>query len=231
MVIDRRRFESLLPQEAVASQRVALLGAGGLGSYIAPILTRMGVHSWVLVDFDRVEAVNVATQDYPAASLGRLKVEALADRLREVEPEVEVQGFPGRVETLPQQALEGVTLGVLAADNMAARRTMYGKLKRAACMMPPLVVDPRMGAEVLEVYAFRLGDAYQEQYEKLLQDRHYAQEPCGARAIAYTGALAAAVLGSLVRRAFVGEDVQGWMGMDLGVLGIRNYFHFEEERR
>ncbi len=68
--------------------RVGVAGAGGLGSNAALMLARCGVEHLLLVDDDVVEPSNLNRQHYWPRHLGRPKVEALADLLRELNPDM-----------------------------------------------------------------------------------------------------------------------------------------------
>lgn len=72
--------------EKLKAARVAIAGLGGLGSNIAVSLARAGVGELFLVDFDRVEISNLNRQQYETADLGRLKTEALHERLLRINP-------------------------------------------------------------------------------------------------------------------------------------------------
>lgn len=69
---------------------VGIVGLGGLGSNAAMMLVRSGLRRLVLADFDQVDAGNLDRQLYFADQVGRLKVEALAETLRRIEPDVEL---------------------------------------------------------------------------------------------------------------------------------------------
>lgn len=69
--------------------RVLIVGVGGAVGY-AEDLVRAGIHEVVLVDPDTVSASNLATQQVYRRDLGRPKVEAVADRLRDINPAVDV---------------------------------------------------------------------------------------------------------------------------------------------
>lgn len=80
-----------LPPEALArlaAARVLVLGLGGLGAHVAPLLARTGVGHLVLADGDRVEAGNLARQPYFPEHIGRPKAEALAELLARIRPEL-----------------------------------------------------------------------------------------------------------------------------------------------
>jgi len=72
----------------LASIRVGIAGAGGLGSNVAMLLARSGVRRLLIVDNDRVDASNLNRQCYWPEDVGRPKVEALRDRLLALEPEL-----------------------------------------------------------------------------------------------------------------------------------------------
>ncbi len=72
-------------QERIARARVLVLGAGGLGSAVLPILAGAGVGTIGIVDDDVVELTNLHRQTlHTAADVGRLKVDSAADRLRPI---------------------------------------------------------------------------------------------------------------------------------------------------
>lgn len=71
--------------------KVAVAGLGGLGSNIAVMLARSGIGRLRLVDFDRVDLSNLNRQVYDIRHLGRKKTEALAERLREINPYIELE--------------------------------------------------------------------------------------------------------------------------------------------
>ena len=76
---------------ALASARVAVVGLGGVGAMAAEMLARAGVGRLVLVDADTVSETNINRQ-LPAmhSTLGRLKTEVVAARLRDINPELDV---------------------------------------------------------------------------------------------------------------------------------------------
>ena len=74
----------------IQQTRIGIAGAGGLGSNLAVALVRSGFRCLEIVDFDRVEARNLNRQFYFLEEIGRFKVEALAERLRAINPAVEI---------------------------------------------------------------------------------------------------------------------------------------------
>ena len=78
--------------------RVGIAGAGGLGSNAALMLARSGVGNLVLVDDDVVDASNLNRQQYWPRHVGRPKVEALAELLLELNPEMGVEARRMRLD-------------------------------------------------------------------------------------------------------------------------------------
>ncbi len=70
---------------------VGIAGCGGLGSNCAMALARAGVGRLVIADFDVVTAANLDRQYYFLDQVGRKKVEALAENLRRVNPDIVVE--------------------------------------------------------------------------------------------------------------------------------------------
>ncbi|MBN1654886.1 MAG: sulfur carrier protein ThiS adenylyltransferase ThiF [Deltaproteobacteria bacterium] len=70
--------------------RVGIVGAGGLGSNLAILLCRMGFSRLVIADYDIVEPSNLNRQVYLYKQVGRPKVEALAQIVLDLLPEIEL---------------------------------------------------------------------------------------------------------------------------------------------
>lgn len=70
---------------------VLVVGAGGLGSPAAFYLTAAGVGKIGLIDYDKVELHNLQRQIlYTAQDVGRYKVEAASEKLKELNSDVEI---------------------------------------------------------------------------------------------------------------------------------------------
>ena len=87
-------------QERTAKARVMVVGCGALGNEVLKNLVLMGIRHIVVVDFDTVEADNLSrsvlfTQE--DAAKGRRKVEVVAERLRGMNPEVDVKTICGDI--------------------------------------------------------------------------------------------------------------------------------------
>ena len=78
--------------EKLAQAKVAIFGIGGVGGYAAEALARCGIGSLVLIDHDRVALSNLNRQIIALHStLGRYKVDVMAERVKDIRPEVSVE--------------------------------------------------------------------------------------------------------------------------------------------
>ena len=130
------RTELLLGVEAVdalARLRVAVFGVGGVGGWCAESLVRSGVGHLMIVDSDRVCASNVNRQVMATSrTVGQMKVEALRERLLDINPVAEVLA-EARVyspETSDSFGLDGFDYVVDAIDSVAAKAHLINTVTR-----------------------------------------------------------------------------------------------------
>ncbi len=78
-------------QERLSKAHLLIIGLGGVGSWAAEMLCRAGVGSMTLVDADTVDVTNINRQ-MPALSttVGRPKCDVVAERLRCINPDIEL---------------------------------------------------------------------------------------------------------------------------------------------
>lgn len=107
------RTERLLGADAVAKlarAHVVVLGVGGVGSWVAEALARAGIGELTLVDFDRIAPSNLNRQVHALTStIGRLKVEVMAERLAQINPALTIHTHAERLlpEALPDYLADG----------------------------------------------------------------------------------------------------------------------------
>ena len=102
---------------------VLIIGCGGLGSAVIPILAAAGVGKIGLVDFDQVNLSNLPRQlIYDQSQIGALKVIAAEQRIKAINSEVKVETFPFRFDAhSTPEVWKEYNIVVDATDNFQTR--------------------------------------------------------------------------------------------------------------
>jgi molybdopterin/thiamine biosynthesis adenylyltransferase/rhodanese-related sulfurtransferase/molybdopterin converting factor small subunit len=94
----------IMPEVGLNGQRrlkaasVLMIGTGGLGAPVGMYLAAAGVGRIGIVDFDVVEASNLQRQIiHGTADIGRPKIESARDRLRDINPHIEIETHETRL--------------------------------------------------------------------------------------------------------------------------------------
>ena len=113
----------LIGQRRLKGARVLVAGVGGLGCQLSVQLASMGVGYLRLVDRDIVEMSNLQRQHlYDFDVVGYPKVEAAENRLRKVNPFIEIEAIPASMNNRTATRLvEGVDLVVDGLDRLTPR--------------------------------------------------------------------------------------------------------------
>ena len=125
-------------QQKFADAHALVIGMGGLGTPAAHFLAAAGVGTITICDADEVDLTNLQRQVlYATADIGARKVDAAAQRLNAINPEVRVTRIPARVgpDTLgPLVAAADVVLD--GSDNFATRHAVN---RACVALAKPLV--------------------------------------------------------------------------------------------
>ncbi len=84
-----------------------LIAGCGIGSSPAVCAARMGFENFVLVDGDVVEAHNLNRQFYDYADVGRAKVDALKDKILNINPEARVEAIRAYLDADNTESIVG----------------------------------------------------------------------------------------------------------------------------
>lgn len=103
--------------------RICVVGVGGLGSPIATQLTAMGIGHLRIIDRDVVEISNLHRQTlYSEDDIGKVKVEAAADKLRKINPNVEIEPIPVSInENTALEVVKDCDVVIDGLDSILAR--------------------------------------------------------------------------------------------------------------
>ncbi len=127
----------------LGAAKLALCGAGALGSLLADNLVRQGVRLLTVIDHDRVEADNAGTQLYGQGDVGAFKVDVLRAhcfRAAGVEIKTFAQWLDARTD---KKFLRGADLVLDTFDNSASRRVVadYARENQVPCLHLGLYED------------------------------------------------------------------------------------------
>ena len=201
LVVDHTRHMGIFIVPSALS--VTLIGAGGIGAVTALTLAKMGVRLLSIIDFDTVEPENLSTQFFRLSDVGKPKVEAVADMIREFSDETFVDGLQQRVG--PNDNIFGSII-ISAVDSITARQDIW----RALQTYPhwDYYLEARMGAEEFQLHTIVYDDTHWYSDYILSQNEDDVPElPCTSKATIFTGTLAASYIGNAVRKIVTGEKL------------------------
>jgi hypothetical protein len=99
-------------------RKILIIGVGGIGSYLTPLLHKTGLYDLHIADPDIVEEKNLYYQNFNTSHLGKKKVNCIVEH--------DVLGLRHIYPILTDSQLEGgYDLIICCADNLDARRLVY----------------------------------------------------------------------------------------------------------
>jgi adenylyltransferase/sulfurtransferase len=109
--------------ERLRNAKVCIVGIGGIGNPVATQLTAMGIGKLKIIDRDVVEISNLHRQHlYREEDIGKVKVEAAAEHLKKINPEVEIEAVPISVTKYTSNSIvKGADVVIDALDSIDAR--------------------------------------------------------------------------------------------------------------
>ena len=156
------RFSSAIWYENIQKKTVILAGVGGIGSFCGFLLARMKPVSMFIYDDDIVESANMSGQLYGQSDLGRPKVSALAEMIRNYADYSSVFAIKERFT----EESEASDIMICGFDNMAARKLFFNKWVNHVQSKPEeerkncLFIDGRLAAEEFQVLCIKGDDEY-----------------------------------------------------------------------
>jgi tRNA A37 threonylcarbamoyladenosine dehydratase len=175
-----KRTELLLGRDVmdvIAEQRIIIFGVGGVGSWCAESLVRSGIKYITLVDSDRICITNINRQLMATfKTVGQVKVDALKNRLLEINPKAEITTFQQiySAETADSFHIDTYDYIIDAIDSLENKALLIRKACEtkatffssmgAALKMDPMKVDV---AEFWKVKGCPLAAALRRKFKKM----------------------------------------------------------------
>lgn len=150
-----------------------IIGCGSVGSTVAALLARLGVTKFVLYDFDRVEAHNLANQMFIHKDIKTEKVDAVKRIITEINPDAESTIEICR-KGYNDQKLNGYVF--LCVDNIDLRREICQKHRMNR--MIKAVFDFRTRLEDAQHYAANWADM--KQVDNLIKTMDFSHDEAHA---------------------------------------------------
>lgn len=166
-----KSYEFFQPEKV--RERIHLIGCGSVGSTLAELLVRFGLTKITLYDFDEVKPHNLVNQMFTQNDVGKLKVEAVAERLRAINPLIDKdlkivkEGWNG-------QRISGYVF--MAVDNIELRKKIADTYKNNPFIKA--VFDFRTRLTDAQHYAADWSDM--DQKESLLDSMNFTSEEAKA---------------------------------------------------
>ena len=174
--MDLSRHISVFNPAAVKDD-IHIIGVGATGSFVAMMLARMGVPVINIYDFDDVEIHNIPNQYYDTGDLGKLKAEALADKLRLINPDITVNVGKEAVTPEDVSKMSGYLFSLV--DSMKVRKELWEAAKANTNLIN--VWESRLGSDQARVYSLPIDkDVNYAKYEQDCYDYDKAEvSACG----------------------------------------------------
>jgi molybdopterin-synthase adenylyltransferase len=169
-----------------------VVGCGGIGSFAAFALAKLGVQTLNLLDFDTVDELNIPNQMFAPEQLGQPKVTALASTIRAA-----TGCQPTTIQAALETGIPRAPIIVSALDSMAARAELWKQIRYR--LEVKLLLDGRLGGEHIVLYSVDPSNPTDiSGYEAMLHSDTDGEDlPCTARSIIDVGF----AVGSLITRA------------------------------
>jgi molybdopterin/thiamine biosynthesis adenylyltransferase len=163
-----------------AGETLNVIGCGAVGSNFAAAAARVGFHNFHLVDFDHVEAHNLANQAFDEKHISSYKTKALEEILLRINGAVTVTTSE---EALTESNLDALPPGpiCLFVDSVEARREIVEALEKST--KHRFLVETRLSFYEGEVnFCILSDDKSYEEFVSGLPSREFMEEaPCGLR--------------------------------------------------
>jgi len=91
--ISQIKFFGFEKNKKIQETSVAVIGLGGLGSWLSEFLVRIGVKNLAIVDFDIVEEKNLNRQNFIIDDIGKLKIDSIEKRLKEIDNDINIEKY------------------------------------------------------------------------------------------------------------------------------------------
>jgi len=177
------RQRDIVPPERIADCKATVIGVGAIGRQVALQLSAMGIPWLQLVDHDKVEWSNLASQGYLEGDMGKLKVNATLELCWRINATTQIQAVPERF----RRSMEIGNVVFCCVDRIDVRRLIWEAVKNRVNFYG----DGRMSAEVLRVLTACDSESRKHYPTTLFNSDEAFVGPCTAKTTIYCANIAA----------------------------------------
>lgn len=180
------RQKDIVPADRLAACKATVIGVGAIGRQVALQLTAMGIPWLQLVDYDTVDASNLASQGYLEADFEKPKVEATARMCKQINTSAEIhwdkQPF--------RRSMEIGNVVFCAVDRIQTRRLVWEATQDRISFF----ADGRMSAEVLRIITACDFESRKHYPTTLFNSNEAFEGSCTAKTTIYCANIAAGLM-------------------------------------
>lgn len=196
------RFSGALWFDNIQSKQITLAGLGGIGSYVAFLLSRLHPDCLYLYDNDTVEAANMSGQLYSNNDVGVSKVNATMGLVESYSNYFNVVGY----SELFTPTTGATKIMICGFDSMESRRIFFDRWRGFVGTLPEgerkecLFIDGRLAAESFQVLCIRGDDVFNmSRYMKefLFRDSEAEETVCSYKQTSFMANMIASVMVNL----------------------------------
>lgn len=177
------RQRDIAPPERIADCNATIIGVGAIGRQVALQLSAMGIPWLQMIDHDKVEWSNLASQGYLEGDMGKLKVNATLELCWRINTATQIQAVPDRFH----RSMEIGNVVFCAVDRIDVRRLIWESVKDRV----NFYCDGRMSAEVLRVLTACDFESRKHYPTTLFNSDEAFVGPCTAKTTIYCANIAA----------------------------------------
>jgi len=175
-----------VPAERIAECKATVIGVGAIGRQVALQLAAIGIPWLQLIDFDKVEWSNLASQGYLEGDVGELKVNATLDLCWRINANSQIHAAPERF----RRSMEIGNVVFCCVDRIDVRRMIW----QATQDKVSFFADGRMSAEVLRILTACDIESRKHYPATLFRADEAFVGPCTAKTTIYCANIAAGLM-------------------------------------
>ena len=182
---------------------VTIIGAGGIGSFVAPALATLGLTDIEIWDADEVEAHNIPNQNFELAHIGLPKVDAVADIIkRKSGLDIKTRNEFFYDDSIVRH--DGIVIA--ATDSIKSRSDIFKSLTTKSKTVSRFI-DGRLGGEMFRVFNIDMHNDDDVEFYKstLFEPSEAVALPCTARAVIYIANEICAAMVRQVKQSITGR--------------------------